>query len=66
MIVALIASAAIALVRSAAWAGGQVDWAAALIFLAALGLLRFKKLNPILVIAGCGLARALMHAVGVV
>lgn len=66
VIVALIASAAIALVRSAAWSGGRVDWAAALIFLAALALLRWKKLNPILVIAGCGLARALMHAAGVV
>ena len=66
VVVALIASTAIALVRSAAWTGERVDWAAALIFLAALGLLRFKKLNPILVIAGCGLARALMHAGGVV
>ena len=66
VIVALIASAAIALVRSAAWTGGRVDWAAALIFVAALALLRWKKLNPILVIAGCGFARALLHAAGVV
>ena len=66
VIVALIASAAIALFRSAAWAGGRPDWPVALIFVAALALLRLKKLNPILVIAGCGLARALMHAAGVV
>lgn len=66
VVVALIASAAIALVKSAALDGGRADLFTALIFVAALALLRWKKPSPILIIAGCGLARALLHAAGVV
>ena len=61
---ALIASAALMLIRSAATQDGAFLPVGAALFIAALALLRLKKLNPILVMTGCGALAAVFHAVG--
>jgi len=61
---ALIASAALNLILSAAVAEGAVFWPCAVLFAAALLLLRLKKGNPIIIMAGCGVLSGIMHALG--
>lgn len=65
VVVALIVSAAISLVRSAATMNGTFFVAGAVLFAAALAVLRIKKCSPILVLAACGVLGAVMHAVGI-
>ena len=70
-VVALIAGAAISILKLVALDGAELalsnlHYGALLLFAAALAVLRIKKLNPILVMAVCGVIGAGMHAVGVV
>lgn len=61
VMVALIGSAAISLARSAILANGALLLPMLLLFIAALLLLRIKKVSPILVMAGCGVFGAILH-----
>lgn len=61
---ALIASAALNLILSSAVVDGGVFWPCAALFAAALLLLRLKKGNPIVIMAGCGVLSCIMHALG--
>lgn len=60
-VVALIASAAASLFRLAA-----ADWTGVALFALALVILRWKKPSPVLVMALCGGAGVLLHALGIV
>ncbi len=69
VVVALIASAAVALIQTACTASdGAASLPGAVMMLAAFGLLRVqvqgRKLSPILVMLGCGLGGILMHLAG--
>ena len=65
VVVALIASAAVTLIQVACTAsGGGFSLPGCLLMLAAFLALRWKKLSPILVMALCGAAGVLLHAVG--
>ena len=60
-VAALIASAALSLFQLAA-----VQWTGIVLFAAALFFLRWKKPSPILVLALCGAAGILLHALGII
>lgn len=62
VVVALIASAAVTLTRVACLRGETLRWTGALLFAAALAALRWRKVNPILVMALCGVCGLLLHA----
>ena len=65
ILILLIASAAVTLIQVACTAvGGGFSLAGCLLMIAAFLLLRWKKWNPILVMALCGAAGALLHALG--
>ena len=67
-VVAMIASAGISILVTALWNAGPVslnpadlDWIAAVLFLAALFVLRKWKLNPIWVMSGAGAAGLMLY-----
>ncbi len=68
-VVALIAGAGVTLLISSFWPDGfsisdllgSTDWVAVLLFLAAFLVLRLKKPNPIIVMAGTGVAAVLLY-----
>ena len=67
-VVAMIASAGISILFTALWNAGPVslnpadlDWIAAVLFLAALFVLRKWKLNPIWVMSGAGAAGLMLY-----
>ena len=67
-VVAMIASAGISILVTALWNAGPVslnpadlDWIAAVLFLAALFVLRKWKLNPIWVMSGAGAAGLVLY-----
>ncbi len=62
VVVALIASAAVTLTRVACLRGETLRWTGVLLFAAALAALRWRKVNPILVMALCGVCGLLLHA----
>ena len=64
-VVALIASAGltIALLALMGTDGASFDWAAAALFAAALFVLRRFKLNPILVMVGCGIVGMIVYLI---
>ncbi len=62
VVVALIASAAVTLTRVACLRGESLRWTGVLLFAAALAALRWRKVNPILVMALCGVCGLLLHA----
>lgn len=65
VVVALIASAAISLIQVACTAAdGGFSLPGCLLMLAAFAALRWKKGNPILVMALCGAVGAALHALG--
>jgi len=69
VVVALIASAAVALIQTACTAAeGGVSLAGVLLTLAAFALLHMqvkeKRISPMLVMAGCGACGILLHALG--
>ncbi len=65
VVVALIASAAVTLIQVACTAsGGGFSLAGCLLMIGAFLLLRWKKPNPILVMACCGAGGILLHAMG--
>ena len=71
VVVALITSAALAILQTALLTGGSlssgsfsVDWINAVLFVVALVLLRWKKLSPILVMMGCGVAYMVVSVCG--
>lgn len=63
IMVALIASAALSLIKAAVTVDGRVVGLSIAMFLAALAILRMRKTNPILVMTGCGICAALLHTV---
>ena len=70
-VVALIAAAGLAMLGTAVLGGaapapGNVQWASAALFCAALVLLRWRKWNPILVMCLCGAASLARGAAGLV
>ena len=70
-VVALIAAAGLAMLGTAVLGGaapapGNVQWASAALFCAALVLLRWRKWNPILVMCLCGAASLALGAAGLV
>lgn len=63
VVVALIASAAVTLTRVACLRGETLRWTGVLLFAArACPPLRWRKVNPILVMALCGVCGLLLHA----
>ena len=60
------AGMAVAVLGGAAPAPGNVQWASAALFCAALVLLRWRKWNPILVMCLCGAASLALGAAGLV
>ena len=62
-VVAMIASAGISILVTALWNAGpaDLDWIAAVLFLAALFVLRKWKLNPIWVMSGAGAAGLVLY-----
>ena len=65
VVVALIASAAVTLIQVACTAaGGGFSLPGCLLMLSAFLLLRWRKWNPMLVMALCGVCGALLHALG--
>lgn len=62
VVVALIASAAVTLTRVACLRGETLRWTGVLLFAAALAALRWRKVNPILVMVLCGVCGLLLHA----
>lgn len=65
VVVALIASAAVTLIQVAcSGSGGQFSLPGCVMMLLAFAALRWKKCNPILVMALCGVGGLLLHAVG--
>lgn len=65
VVVALIASAAVTLIQVACTAtGGGFSLPGCLMMIAAFVTLRWKKCNPILVMACCGIGGILLHAIG--
>ena len=68
-VIAMIASSGLSLAILAFWNGGQpsvdpeaLDWPAVLFFAAALFILRRRKKDPILIMAGCGAAGLIMYS----
>ncbi len=64
VVVALIASAAISLIRVACTGAGRFSLAGCVLMTAAFLVLRIKKCSPILVMACCGVCGVLLHAAG--
>lgn len=64
-VVALIASAALSLMQAAMTMGTAFFVPGAVLFALAFAMLTIRRCSPILVIAGCGAAGALLHALGV-
>lgn len=65
VVVALIASAAVTLIQVACTAaGGGFSMPGCVMMIGAFAVLRWKKWNPIGVMACCGLGGILLHAVG--
>lgn len=69
-VVAMIASAGLALLVLAIWNGkpaswdfGQVDYISVVLFSVSLAILRIKKSDPILVMAGAGIAGLIAYSV---
>ena len=67
--IAMIASSGLSLAILAFWNDGQpsvdpeaLDWPAVLFFAAALFILRRRKKDPILIMAGCGAAGLIMYS----